>query len=94
MKTIEGWAVKELVKKFVDNPIWPREMKISKRLLSEYSSDLDAWLSLNIGKLPSLAFFLKDENRIFVPQSQKNPYLLDLDKLRSKSKKSIDFIVD
>ncbi len=93
MKNIEHWAAKQLVGKFVNNPNWPRELKISYKLLN-LSPDLDSWLSLNIGILPSLAFFLTSEGKIFIPSSGRNPYLLDLDKLRPKSKSSIDFVVN
>lgn len=76
---IEHWACKELVGKFVKEPNWPKEIKIAKKLLFNYSPDLDAWLALNMSyKLTSLAFFLTENGKSFIPQSQNNPYLFDL----------------
>lgn len=83
---IEHKACQKLVDKFVRNPVWPREMKLAKRLLAQ-SPDIDAWMALDISLVPSLAYFLSEVGQVYIPQSQQNPYLLDLDKLQPKSKK-------
>ncbi len=80
---VEHKLCKELVGKFVKNPRWPREIKIAKTLLSQ-CPDIEAWFGLNLSGLPSLAYFLTEEGSMFIPTSQKNPYLLDLSKLENK----------
>lgn len=80
---IEHKVCKELVIKFVKNPVWSREIKIAKKLLL-LSPDINSWLSLNISNLPSLAYFLTENGKLFVPTSQDNPYLLDMSKLENK----------
>jgi hypothetical protein len=84
---IEHKLCQKLVSHFVSNPNWPREMALAKTLLSR-CPDFDSWLSLSIGKLPSLAFFLTPDGEIFIPSSARNPFLLDFDKLRPKPRKS------
>lgn len=87
---IEHEICKKLVTKFIEQPNFPREIKIAKKLLF-LSPDVDSWMELNLPyKIPSLAFFLTETGSVFVPSSQKNPYLLDLDKFAPKSKKIIE----
>lgn len=76
-----------LVDKFCPNcDNWPREMKIAKKLLY-ICPDIEAWQAL---KLPfaihSLSYFLTEVGKVFIPKSQKNPHLLDLDSLKPKRK--------
>lgn len=81
MINIEHECCKKLVNYFCYKPIWPKELKIAKKLL-RLSPDVDAWLSLVLPyRINSLSFFLSPNGEIFVPTSQRNPYLLDLDKL-------------
>jgi hypothetical protein len=75
----------ELINKFIDNPNYPREIKIAKKLLY-ICPDLHSWLALEIPfKINSLAFFLKPESHCYIPISQENPYLLDMDELKPKN---------
>lgn len=92
---VEFSCARRLVTKFCERPkSFGNEIKIAKQLLLK-SPDIDAWDSLSLPyKINSLSFFLTSEGSLFIPQSQKNPYLLDLDKLQSKSKKNIDFTAD
>lgn len=80
---IEHHACKILVNKFVpNNDNWRREIKIAKKLL-HLSPDIHSWLSLQIPfSINSLAFFLTEEGKIYIPESTHNPYLLDFDMLR------------
>lgn len=88
---IEHECCKKLVSKFVESPNFPREIKIAKKLLL-LSPDVDSWMELNLPyKIPSLAFFLTEDGKVFVPESQRNSYLLDLDKFKPKQKNKIDF---
>lgn len=90
---IEHEVCKKLVTKFIERPNFPREIKIAKKLLL-LSPDVDSWMELNLPyKIPSLAFFLTDDGKVFIPSSGRNPYLLDLDKLAPKNKKSLDVLV-
>lgn len=90
---IEHEVCKKLVTKFIERPNFPREIKIAKKLLL-LSPDVDSWMELNLPyKIPSLAFFLTEDGKVFVPSSGRNPYLLDLDKLVPKNKKSLDVLV-
>jgi hypothetical protein len=58
------------------------------------SPDLESWMELNLPhKIPSLAFFLTDAGKVYIPESARNPFLLDLDKLKPNSKKMIDLIL-
>ncbi len=94
MKNLEHWAAKELIVKFIENPNWNKEIKIAYKLLYK-SPDLESWLSLSLPiKISSLSFFLTKEGELYCPESCKNPYLLDLQKLRPKTKSSVDFVVN
>jgi len=94
MKNIEFDAARQLVTKFCSAPkSFGNEVKIAKQLLYK-SPDIEAWESLSLPyKINSLSFFLTADGSQFIPLSQRNPYLLDLDKLRPKPKKNIDFCV-
>ena len=96
MRNIEFECARKLVTKFIESPKnWPQEIKIAKKLLRDFSPDLDSWLELNLPhKIPSLAFFLTEGGKIYIPNSGRNPYLLDLDKLCSKNNKKLDFLVE
>ncbi len=89
----EHKACVELITKFINYPNWAKEMKIAKKLLS-MSPDIESWMQLNLpNKINSLSFFLTTDGNVYIPESQKNPYLLDLQKLRPKTKSSVDFVV-
>ncbi len=89
-KNPEYDCCRELVSKFCANANWPREMKMAKKLLF-ICPDLEAWQELTLAfPVTSLAFFLTDEGKIYIPESRRNPYLLDLDKLNPKK---IDYSV-
>lgn len=94
MQNLEHWACRQLVTKFIKNPKnWAQEIKLAKTLLC-HSPDLDAWLELNLtNSIASLSFFLCKDGVIFRPLSQKNPYLLDLDKLKPRTNK-LDVLVN
>ena len=83
MKNIEHEACKALVSKFCANPkSWAQELKIARKLLN-LSPDLKSWYALELPmKINSLAYFLTEDGKIFVPKSQKNDYLLDLEKFK------------
>lgn len=84
----------KLISMFCAQPNWAKEAKMAKTLLYK-CPDLEAWAALKLpNKINSLSFFLLKENKIYIPLSQRNPYLLDLDKLRPKNEKKIDFIVE
>lgn len=80
----EFLACQKLIEKFCDNPSsWPKEIKIARKLLL-LCPDLDAWYGLTLPKkINSLSYFLSSEGKDFIPESQKNPLLLDLHKFRS-----------
>lgn len=64
----EHECCKKLVVKFVEQPNFPREIKIAKKLLL-LSPDVDTWMELNLPyKIPSLAFFLTEDGKVFIPR--------------------------
>lgn len=85
MKNLEHWACTKLIEHFCLNPNnWAREIKIAKKLLYD-TPDLDSWLSVKLPKtIYSLAFFLTEQGKHFIPESRANPYVFDLDKLTTK----------
>lgn len=83
MKNLEFEMCRKLVTKFCVNPkSFANEIKIAKKLLCR-SPDIEAWDALVLPeKINSLSFFLTSHGAVYIPESQKNPYLLDLDKLK------------
>jgi len=93
MKNIEFECCRQLIIKFVEEPNFPREVKLAKKLLY-LSPDLDSWLKLTLPhKINSLAFFLTENGKPYIPESQQNPYLLDLEKLKGNKKNKVDFTI-
>lgn len=63
---IDGKLLKLIVSLLVNNPNWPREMKIAKRIAKPFQ-DKEFWETLAKeypNKLPSLAFFLTDKGKV------------------------------
>lgn len=61
---------KLLVWKFVDQPNWPKEIKLAKKLLCMYS--LDFLLTIELPKkLFSLAFFLTSTGKQVIERAEK-----------------------
>lgn len=91
---IEFECARKLVTKFCAAPkSFGNEISIAKRLLYQ-SPDIEAWDSLSLPyRINSLSFFLTPDGAQFIPCSQKNPFLLDLDKLAPKQKNKIDVLV-
>lgn len=81
-------ACRMMIDKFCPNcNNWPLEISVAKKLLY-ISPDIDAWLALSLPfPIDSLIFFLSESGRFYHPTSQKNPYLLDMNKLSPRNKK-------
>ena len=67
-----------IVKKYIKNNVnWPREIKIAKTLIKT-NKGYSFWNSLKELKLPSLAWFLTDEGKVFLAiERKKNELCLD-----------------
>ena len=65
-----------IIKKFIKDKInWPREIKIAQKLIKIYKK-YSFWNNLNDLKLPSLAWFLTEEGKIFLSTEDKKKYLI------------------
>ena len=96
----------EIINKFLNKETvsWPREMKISKKLLSSYPIEFFRELKnplKNDAKIPSLAWFLSENGKIFLSKEffeyQKKNTNLEVDKEEislSKTKIGEDFKIE
>lgn len=60
---------KLLVSSFVEKPNWPRELKIARKLLINYS--LDFLLTIPVSRLYSLSFFLTEDGKEKIGYAEK-----------------------
>lgn len=73
-----------IIKKFVKNNInWPKEIKITKVLVSK-RKDYSFWNNLNDITIPSTAWFLTPDGETFLALQGKRESLKDINKIKYK----------